>query len=86
MHWSNDPAGDARALDFFRRHPRGVKSHAHKTTPGLPGKYAGEPGTPGMRYFEVVTGDGTHRWCRPGIHWEWDGRKFVAVVCGTDCA
>lgn len=85
MHWSNDPAGEARALAFFRRHPRGVKSYGTRTTPGLPGKFAGEPGTPGQTYFVVVTGDGVHRWCGPGKHWEWDGRKFAAAVCDELC-
>lgn len=86
LHWSNDPVGDTRAVEFFLQHSRGVLSYTPKTTPGLVPKYVADPGVPGRAYFVVVTGDGVSRWCSTGKHWTFDGRRFAAEVCTDACS
>jgi hypothetical protein len=86
LHWSNDPVGDTRAVEFFLQHSRGVLSYGPKTTPGIAPKYANEQGTPGQAYFVVVTGDGVSRWCSPGKHWTYEAGRFAAEVCTAACS
>jgi hypothetical protein len=85
LHWSNDPDGDFRAVRFFEQHPRGIASYGPHTTPGLPGRFAGDLGVPSTSHFVVVTGDGVSRWCGPDKHWVFDGRRFAAELCTEDC-
>lgn len=85
LHWSNDPSGQDRALAFFRQHPKGVSTALLRHTPGMKGRFVGDPGVPSSTHFVVTTGDGVARWCSPGKHWTWDGRRFAAEVCGPTC-
>ena len=77
LHWSDDPAGDQRALRFFRQHPKGYRGALRRNVPS--------PGGPALAALVVTTGDGVDRWCMVGKHWLWDGAKFRAEVCGPAC-
>jgi hypothetical protein len=87
LHWKgNGPAANTRAVAFFQQHPKGVSVSMLRATPGIRGKFAGDPGVPSTEHFIVTTGDGVARWCSPGKHWTWDGRKFAAEVCTEACS
>lgn len=86
LHWSNDPTGQDRALAFFRQHPKGVRTAVLRHTPGMPGRFVGDPGVPSTTHFVVTTGDGVARWCSVGKHWTWDGRRFAAELCTDACS